>query len=102
MGRPVRRFVVPGHGELVRLSTVGQHGPNLPSTAAGGFENDVTPVRCPTGTLVAARVAGDLDDLMSGRVHDVDVVVAFGAAPTEGQNLAVGSPGRIDQVALVG
>src|SRR5450432_2671483 len=86
MGRPVGRLVVPIHGELVGLRAVCQHGPNLTGATASGFEHDVTAVGRPTGTLVAARVAGDLDDLMGGRIHDVNVEVTFRAAPTEGKD----------------
>src|ERR1700731_870610 len=59
-------------------------------------------VRGPTGTLVAALVAGQFDKLAGGCVHNVDVVVVVGTAPTEGQQLTIGRPGRVDDVAFVG
>ena len=43
-----------------------------------------------------------LDDLARGGVHYVNIIVAFGTAPTEGQYLAIGSPRRVDQIAFVG
>src|SRR5438552_17840448 len=58
-------------------------------------------VRGPTGTLVAALIAGQFDKLAGGGVHDVDVVVVVGAAPTEGQQLAIGGPRRVNDVAFV-
>src|SRR5467141_522938 len=59
-------------------------------------------VRGPTGTLVATLVAGQFDKLAGGGVHNVDVVVVVGAAPTEGQQLTIGRRGRVDDVAFVG
>src|SRR6267378_3527402 len=86
----------------MRLRTVRKHGPDLPGAAPGRFENQMAAVRGPTGTLVAALVAGQFDKLARGGVHNVDVVVVVGAAPTEGQQLAVGRPRRVDDVAFVG
>src|SRR6266550_769047 len=86
----------------MRLRTVRKHSPDLPGAAAGRFENQMAAVRGPTGTLVAGLVAGQFDKLAGGGVHDVDVVVVVGAAPTEGQQLAVGRPRRVDDVAFVG
>ncbi len=62
----------------------------------------MTAVGRPTGAFVAADVARKFDNLPRGNVHHVDVVVIAGPAPTEGQKLAVGRPGRVDKVALVG
>src|SRR5467141_41927 len=84
------------------LRAVGEHGPYLALAVAGGFKDDVAAVRSPTGPLVLATVAGDLDDLTRGGFHDVDVEIAVRPPPTEGHHLAVGGPGRIDEVALVG
>src|ERR1700686_2434675 len=56
----------------------------------------------PTGAFVAAGIASDLDNSAGGGFHHVDVVVAVGAAPTEGENLAIGGPGRIDDITHVG
>src|SRR5882762_5159031 len=82
----------------MRLRTVRKHGPDLPGATAGRFENEMAAVRGPTGTLVAALIAGQFDKLARGGVHDVDVV---GAAPTEGQQLAIGRPRRVNDVAFV-
>src|ERR1700719_1055030 len=84
------------------LRAVGEHGPDLALAIARGFEDDVAAVGRPTGALVLATVARDLDDLARGGFHDVDVVIAVGPAPTEGDHLTVGRPGRIDEIALVG
>jgi len=88
-------------GELAGGGAVGKHGPDLAGAAAGGFEDEVAAVGRPTGTLVAAGIAGDFDGLAGDGVHDVNVVIAAGTAPTEGQELAVGRPGGIDDVAHV-
>src|SRR5690348_16181495 len=101
LGGPVRRFVVAAHGELMGLCTIGEHGPDLALAIARGFENDVAAVGRPTGALVLAAVARDLNNLSSRRVHDVDVEIAVGPAPTEGDHLPVGRPRRIDEVTLV-
>src|SRR5436853_6490444 len=85
----------------MRLRTVRKHGPDLPGAAPGRFENEMAAVRGPTGTLVAALVAGQFDKLAGGGVHDVDVVVVVGTAPTEGQQLAVGRPSGVDDVAFL-
>src|SRR5277367_1047948 len=85
----------------MRLRAVRQHGPNLAAARAGGLENDVAPVGGPAGALVASGVASDLDDPPRGHVHDVNVVVARGSAPTKGQKLAVGGPRWIDEIALI-
>src|SRR5580658_3403180 len=59
-------------------------------------------VGSPAGALVAAsRVRREIDDVLGGRLHDVDIVVAVRAAPTEGQELTVGGPGGVDDVTLV-
>src|SRR6266404_1660331 len=101
-GGPVGRLVVAGHGQEVGLRAVGKHGPDLALAVAGGFEDDVAAVGSPTGALVLAAVAGDLTDLASSGIHDVDVEIAVRAAPTEGDHLAVGRPRRVDQIAFVG
>src|SRR6266581_3154221 len=95
-GRPIGRLVMAAGGQLVRLGTVGEHGPNLSRAVTCGLKNKVASIRRPTGTLVAALIAGQLHELPGSRVHDVDIVVVVRTAPTEGQQLAVGRPGRID------
>ena len=72
------------------LGAVGEHAPDLARAAASGFEHDVTAIGSPAGAFVAAGVASDFDDFAGGRFHHVDVVVAVGPAPTEGENLSVG------------
>src|SRR5213592_1355332 len=57
--------------------------------------------RGPTGAFVAPLVTRQLYNLAGSGVHDVDVVVVVGASPTESQELAVGSPRGVDDVALV-
>ena len=49
----------------------------------------------PESRVISTMLAG-------GGVHDVDVVIAVGTAPTEGEHLSVGRPGGIDDVAHVG
>jgi len=94
---------VPRGGELAGLGTVGEHGPDLPSASARGFENDVAAIGSPAGTLVAGTsIRCQVDDLERGRLHNVNVVVAVGTPPTEGEDLTVGRPSGIDDVALVG
>src|SRR5271155_1659696 len=100
-GGPIGRLVVAGAGELVGLGAVGQHRPDLARAATGGFEDEVAAVWGPAGALVAAGIAGELEELAGGGVHYVEIVVAAGTAPREGQQLAVGGPGGIDDVALV-
>src|ERR1700674_2465125 len=85
----------------MRLRTVRKHGPDLPGAAPGRFENEMAAVRGPTGTLVAALIAGQFDKLAGGGVHNVDVVVAVGAAQPNGKQLAIGPPSRVDDVAFV-
>ncbi len=53
-GGPVGGFVVAGGGELVGSGAIGEHGPNLASATASGFEDDVATVRGPAGAFVAA------------------------------------------------
>src|SRR5579871_3754384 len=71
--RPVRRFVVSLHGELVGLRAVRQHGPDLASAGARGLEHNVAAVGSPGWPLVAPRIAGDLHDLSRADVHDVNI-----------------------------
>src|SRR6266513_417970 len=85
----------------MRLRTVRKHGPDLAGATAGRFENEMAAVRGPTGTLVAALIAGQFDNLAAGGVHDVDVVVVVGSAPTEGQQLAIGRPRRVNDLDFV-
>src|ERR1700730_16828413 len=84
------------------LRAVGKHAPDLARAAASRFEHDVTPISCPAGTFVATGVARDLDNFAGSSFHYVDVVVAVGPAPTEGQNLSIGGPGRINDITHVG
>src|SRR4029077_6962594 len=65
------------------------------------FEDEVAAIGGPTGPFVAALVAGQFNNLPRRGVHDVNVIVVVGAAPTEGQELAIRRPGWIDDVALV-
>src|SRR5277367_1047074 len=101
--RPVGGFVLAVGGELAGLGAVGEHGPDLARAVAGGLEDDVATVGRPTGAFVAgAGIGREINDLLGIGFHDVDVVVAIRAAPAEGEDLAVGRPCGIDQVALVG
>src|SRR5260370_34867692 len=84
------------------LRAVGEHGPYLALAIAGGFKDDVAAVRSPTGPLVLATVASDLNDLARGGFHDVDVEISVRPPPTEGHHLAVGGPGRDDGGGLGG
>src|ERR1700731_4806064 len=56
----------------------------------------------PAGAFVAAGVPGDFDNFARRSFHHVDVVVAVGAAATEGEDLSIGRPCGIDDVAHVG
>src|ERR1700686_1801952 len=84
------------------LGAVGEHGPDLALAVARGFEDDVAAVGRPTGPLVFGAVAGNLADITAGRFHNVNVEIAIGAAPTEGDHLTIRRPRRIDEIALVG
>lgn len=84
------------------LGAVGEHAPDLARATTSRFEDDVTAVGSPAGTFVAACVASDFDNFARRSFHHVDVVVAVGAAPTEGKNLSVGRPCGIDDVTHVG
>ena len=101
-GGPVGRFVVAGGSELMGRSAISEHGPDLARTAAGGFEDDVTTIGSPTGTLIAAGIARELAELVRDNVHDVDIVIARRTSPGKGEKLAVGRPGGINDVAHVG
>src|ERR1700726_1527203 len=84
------------------LGAVGKHTPDLARAAASRFEHDVAAIGSPTGAFIATLIASNLDDFAGGRFHHVDVVVAVGPAPTEGQDLSIGRPGRIDDITHVG
>lgn len=101
MGGPVGGLVVAGIGELVRLGSVGEHGPDLARAATSGFKDNVATVGSPTGSFIAAGIASDFSGLAGSSVHDVDIVIAAGATPAEGEELAVGRPGRVDDIAHV-
>src|SRR5579863_6369109 len=89
LGRPVGRFIVAFGGELARLGAVGEHAPDLTRTVARGFEDDMATIGRPARALVAAaRVRSEIDDFLRRRIHDVNVVIAVGAPPTEGEELA--------------
>ena len=47
-------------------------------------------VGSPGRALVAAGIASEFANLVRDDVHDVDVVIAGGTAPREGEKLAVG------------
>src|SRR5215472_1553858 len=101
MRGPIGRLVVAAGCQLVRLRTIGEHGPDLALAGTRGFKNQMAAIGRPARALVTALIAGHFQDLPRGRVHDVKVVVVIGAAPTEGQQLAVRRPGGVDDVALV-
>src|SRR3974390_3486785 len=62
----------------------------------------MTAIWGPAGAFIAALVAGQFADLARSDVHNVDVIVAGWAAPRKSEELAVGRPGRIDDVTHVG
>src|ERR1700676_548784 len=84
------------------LRAIGKHAPDLARAAASGFEHDMAAIGGPAGAFVAAGVARDLHNFAGRSFHHVDVVVAAGAAPTEGKNLAIGGPCGIDDITHVG
>jgi hypothetical protein len=70
-------------------------------------EGDVAAVGGPGGEVAAADVVGELDPLLGGDLHDVDVLSAGSAGavltiPGEGEELAVGGPGDRGCIAAVG
>src|SRR5262249_34554904 len=89
-GGPIGRFVHTAGGQLVRLRTVCKHSPDLARLGTRGFKDQMAAVGRPTGAFIAALIAGQLKNLLRSGVHDVKVIVVVGAAPTEGQQLAVG------------
>ena len=82
--------------------SVSQHGPNLPRSRPRGFEHKMAPVGSPTGALVAARVARQFHELAGDNFHHIEIIVSVRAPPAESQQLAVGRPRRINDVAHVG
>src|ERR1700688_2171406 len=56
----------------------------------------------PAGAFIAAGIASNFNNFAGRSFHHVDVVVAVGAAPTEGKNLSVGRPCGIDDITHVG
>src|SRR5271166_2575862 len=99
--RPVRRLIVPDRGQLPRLRTIRQHGPNLAVASTRGLEHDVPPVRSPAGPFVASGIPRDFHDAQRSHIHDVDVVIPGRPPPAKGQQLSVRGPSRIDQIPLV-
>src|SRR5271157_4124863 len=88
------------------LGAVGEHGPDFSVAADGALKDDVTSVRGPGGVVVASGFVGNLKPALAGDVHDVDILTAgvarpVLAVPTEGDELAVGSPGGRDSIAAV-
>src|ERR1700732_1159835 len=59
-------------------------------------------LRRPAGAFVAADVARQLDQLMRGDFHDVEIVISAGPTPTECQQLAVRRPCRVNDISLIG
>src|SRR5579859_1723458 len=89
------------------FGAVGEHGPDLVVAIDGALEDQVAAVGRPAGEIVAAGVVCELDPTLGGDVHDVDVLPAGSAGtvfavPAEGEELAVGGPGRGDGVTAVG
>src|ERR1035441_7812545 len=85
-------------GELMLAGSVGEHGPDFSVAADGALNDDVASVRSPGGEVVASGFVGDLKPALAGDVHDVDILTAgiagpVLAVPTEGEELAIGSPG---------
>src|ERR1700693_42727 len=89
LGRPVRRFVLTLIRQLPRLRSISQHGPYLASPRARRFENQVTAIGRPAGTLVASGVARELDKLMAHDVHHVNIVIPTGAPPAKCEQLSI-------------
>src|SRR5580704_17053982 len=89
-----------GAGESSLLRTVGEHGHDacVIGTAIGRVcVDEMTTVGRPDGEVAAAAVVGELNPLLRGNLHHVDVLAARGARavlaiPCEGEELAVRGP----------
>ena len=75
--------------QLMRLRAVRQHHPDLSCPVPRRFENDVASVWRPGGPFVSSGVSRNLDDLLGGHVHYVQVIVSTGPAPAESQQLPI-------------
>src|SRR5580658_4132649 len=103
---PVGHGIVARLGELMLLSSVGEHRPDFSATAGGALEDDVASVGGPGRKVVAARFVRNLQVVLAGEVDYVNVVAAgvagaVFAIPAEGQQLPIGRPGRADGIAAV-
>ena len=63
------------------FGAVGQHRPDFSVSANGPLEDDVSPIRRPGRKVVAAGFVGDLQPLLAGNIHHVDVLAAGSAVP---------------------
>src|SRR6185437_2520070 len=94
------RHVGAGAGERPLLRTVGEHGHDacvVGTTVRRVCVDEMTAVRRPGGKVAASSVVGELNPLLGGNLHHVDVLTTGGArtilaVPGEGEELAVGGP----------
>src|SRR6201996_2247602 len=94
------RHVGAGAGEGSLLRTVGEHGHDacvVGTTVGRVCVDKVTAVRRPGGKVATTSIVGELNPLLGGNLHHIDVLSTGGAGailavPGEGEELAVGGP----------
>src|ERR1017187_9647171 len=98
---PHRPFILTECGQLLQLSSIGQHGVNLAGTAARFCESDVDAVRRPTGILVLAIAMRQLHVVLSCNAHGENVESAgcVSLGPCKSDALAVRVPRSIGRLA---
>src|SRR5882762_45867 len=92
---PIWLRVAATERQLLNLRAVGQHGPYLLAARTAGLEHDVSSIRRPGRKIVASTIVRQLDPLLAGDIHQVDVVGSRSprsifAKPGQGQKLSVG------------
>src|SRR5207302_2126100 len=91
----------------MKFGAVGEHLPDFLLARPAGLKDNVAAIRRPRGKIVTPAIVSELNPLLAGDIHQVNIggarlAGAILADPGQSEELAVGRPVGRDRVTLVG
>ena len=103
---PIRLRIATRKRQLLLITPIRQHRPDLLPTRSAGLKNNMPPIRRPRRKIISSAVVSQLHPLLAGRVHQVNIRCPRStrpvmSSPGEHQKLPIGRPRRRYRITLV-
>ena len=96
---PVRLCIPTRRRQLLLITPIRQHRPDLLPTRSAGLKNNMPPIRRPRRKIISTPIMRQLHPLLAGRVHQVNIRCPRStgpvmSSPREHQKLPIRRPCR--------